>query len=330
MQRRDFITLIGSAAATLARPVAAWSQQLDRPRLIGSLNILAEDDPESRLRIAAFKQTLKELGWTEGGNVRVEARWAGGDDDLVRKYAAELTALAPDVILASGSVTVRPLQLATRTVPIVFVQVVDPVGSGYVESLSRPGGNTTGFALFEYSLTGKLLELLKEIAPHVTRAAVIRDPTRGSGIAQFAAIQTVAPSLGVELTPVNALDVHDLERGITAFARSTNGGLIVTSGGTGFHRNIIFKLAAQFRLPAVYPYRYYAADGGLAGYGPNTLAQYRSAARYVDRILKGEKPADLPVQASTKYELVINLKTAKALGLTVPPSLLARADEVIE
>jgi putative tryptophan/tyrosine transport system substrate-binding protein len=330
MQRRDFITLIGGAAAMVARPASTRAQQSDRLRLIGLLNSLAEDDPESRLRIAAFKQGLQELGWTEGGNVRIESRWAGGDDGLVRKHAAELAALAPDVILTSGSVTVRPVQQATRTVPIVFVQVVDPVGSGYVDSLSRPGGNTTGFALFEYSLTGKLLELLKEIAPHVTRAAVIRDPTRGSGIAQFAAIQTVAPSLGVELSPVNALDVHDMERGMMAFARSANGGLIVTSGGTGFHRNIIIRLAAQLRLPAVYPYRYYAAEGGLAAYGPNTIDPYRRAARYVDRILKGEKPADLPVQASTKYELVINLKTAKALGIMVPSALLARADEVIE
>jgi putative tryptophan/tyrosine transport system substrate-binding protein len=271
MQRRDFITLIGGAAATAAWPVATYSQQADRLRLIGSLNILAEDDPESRLRIAAFKQGLQELGWIEGGNVRIETRWAGGDDGLVRKHAAELAALAPDVILTSGSVTVRPVQQATGTVPIVFVQVVDPVGSGYVDSLSRPGGNTTGFTLFEYSLSGKWLELLKEIAPHVTRAAVIRDPTRGSGIAQFAAIQTAAQSLGVELSPINAVDVHDMERGITAFARSANGGLIVTSGGTGFHRNVIIRLAAQLRLPSVYPYRYYATEGGLAAYGPNTL-----------------------------------------------------------
>ena len=328
MQRREFITLIGGAA--VAWPVAARAQQADRVRLVGSLNILAEDDPESRLRIAAFKQGMQELGWTEGGNVRIETRWAGGDDGLVRKYAAELAALAPDVILTSGSVTVRPMQQATRTVPIVFVQVVDPVGSGYVDSLSRPGGNTTGFTLFEYSLTGKWLELLKEIAPNVTRAAVIRDPTRGSGIAQFAAIQTVAPSLGVELTTINALDVHDMERGIAAFARSANGGLIVTSGGTGFHRNVIIPLAAQLRLPSVYPYRYYAIEGGLVAYGPNTIEQYRRAAKYVDRILKGEKPADLPVQAPTRYELAINLKTAKALGLTVPSTLLARADEVIE
>ncbi len=220
MQRRDFITLIGGAAAMVARPVATRAQQTDRLRLVGSLNVLAEDDPESRLRIAAFKQGLQELGWTEGDNIRIEARWAGGDDSLVRKHAAELAALAPDVILTSGSVTVRPVQQATRTVPIVFVQVVDPVGSGHVDSLSRPGGNTTGFTLFEYSLSGKWLELLKEIAPHVTRAAVIRDPTRGSGIAQFAAIQTVAPSLGVELSTINALDVHDITIWSVASRRS--------------------------------------------------------------------------------------------------------------
>jgi len=330
MQRRDFITLVGGAAATITWPVTARAQQAGRMRLVGSLNILAEDDPESRLRIATFKQSLKELGWTEGGNVRIEARWAGGDDGLLRKYAAELAALTPDVILTSGSVTVRPVQQATRTVPIVFVQVVDPVGSGYVDNLSRPGGHTTGFTLFEYSLSGKWLELLKEIAPKVTRVAVIRDPTRGSGIAQFAAMQTAAPSLGMELSTINASDVHDMERGIAAFARSTNGGLIVTSGGTGFHRDAIIPLAARLRLPAVYPYRYYATEGGLVAYGPNTIDQYRRAAKYVDRILKGEKPADLPVQAPTKYELVINLKTAKALGLEVPSSLLARADEVLE
>ena len=327
MRRREFITFVGGAAVTW--PLVARAQQ-DRVRLIGSLNILAEDDPESRLRHAAFKQSLKELGWTDGGNVRIEARWAGGDDGRLRKYAAELVALAPDVILTAGSVTVRPLQQVTRTVPIVFVQVVDPVGSGYVDSMARPGGNTTGFTQFEYSLSGKWLELLKEIAPRVTRAAVIRDPTRGPGVAQFAAIQTVAQTLGVELSPVNALDVRDIERGLTTFASSANGGLIVTSGGTGFHRDVIIPLAARLRLPSVYPYRYYAADGGLTSYGPNTIDQFRRAAGYVDRILKGEKPADLPVQAPTRYELVINLKTAKALGLDVPATVLARTDEVIE
>jgi putative ABC transport system substrate-binding protein len=314
----------------VAWPLAARAQHSNRVRVIGSLNILAEDDPEAKLRMAAFKQGLQQLGWTEGSNVRIEERWAGGDAGRVHKYAAELAALAPDVVLTSGSVTIGPIQQALRTVPIVFVQVVDPVGSGYVDSMARPGGNTTGFTQFEYSLSGKWLELLKEIVPSVTRAAVIRDATRGPGNAQFAAIQTVASSLGVELTAINALDVQGLERSITAFARSANGGLIVTSGGTGFHRDVIISLAARLRLPAVYPYRYYATDGGLVSYGPNTIDPHRRAAAYVDRILKGEKPADMPVQAPTKYELIINLTTAKALGITVPQSVLGRADEVIE
>jgi putative tryptophan/tyrosine transport system substrate-binding protein len=328
MRRREFISLIGGGA--VAWPLAARAQQSDRVRVIGSLNILAEDDPEAKLRNAAFKQSLQQLGWTEGSNVRIEERWAGGDAGRVHKYAAELAALAPDVVLTSGSVTMGPVQQALRTVPVVFVQVVDPVGSGYVDSMARPGGNTTGFTQFEYSLGGKWLELLKEIVPSVRRAAVIRDATRGPGNAQFAAIQTVAPSLGVELTAINALDVQGLERSINAFARSANGGLIVTSGGTGFHRDVIIPLVARLRLPAVYPYRYYTTDGGLVSYGPNTVDQYRRAAAYVDRILKGEKPADMPVQAPTKYELVINLKTAKALGITVPQSVLSRADELIE
>jgi putative ABC transport system substrate-binding protein len=328
MRRREFISLIGGVA--VAWPLAARAQQSDRVRVIGSLNILAEDDPEEKLRMAAFKQSLQQLGWTEGRNVRIEVRWAGGDAGRVHKYAAELSAIAPDVVLSSGSVTIGPVQQALRTVPIVFVQVVDPVGSGYVDSMARPGGNITGFTQFEYSLSGKWLELLKEIVPSVRRAAVIRDATRGPGNAQFAAIQTVAPSLGVELTAINALDVREIERAVTAFARSANGGLIVTSGGTGFHRDVIIPLAARLRLPAVYPYRYYTTDGGLVSYGPNTVDQYRRAAAYVDRILKGEKPADMPVQAPTKYELVINLKTAKALGITVPQSVLSRADELIE
>jgi putative ABC transport system substrate-binding protein len=280
--------------------------------------------------MAAFKQSLQQLGWTEGSNVRIEVRWAGGDAGRVHKYAAELSAIAPDVVLSSGSVTIGPVQQALRTVPIVFVQVVDPVGSGYVDSMARPGGNTTGFTQFEYSLSGKWLELLKEIVPSVTRAAVIRDATRGPGNAQFATIQTVASSLGVELTAINALDIQGLERSITAFSRSGNGGLIVTSGGTGFRRDVIIPLAARLRLPAVYPYRYYATDGGLVSYGPNTIDPHRRAAAYVDRILKGEKPADMPVQAPTKYELIINLTTAKALGITMPQSVLGRADELIE
>jgi putative ABC transport system substrate-binding protein len=326
VRRRDFIKVIAGSAA--AWPFTARAQE--RIRLVGLLNILAEDDPESRLRIVAFKKSLQGLGWTEGSNVRIEARWAGGDIERLRKHAKELVALGPDVILTSGSVTVRPIQEATRTIPIVFVQAVDPVGSGYVESMSHPGGNTTGFTQFEYSLSGKWLELLKQIAPQVTRVAVIRHPVHGSGIAQFAVIQAFAPPLGVELTPIDARDVGEIDRGITAFAGFGSGGLIVTSGGTAYHRDVIIPLAARFRLPAVYPYRYYTIDGGLASYGPNTIEQYRRAALYIDRILKGEKPADLPVQAPTKYELIINLKTAKALGLTVPPSVLARADEVIE
>jgi putative tryptophan/tyrosine transport system substrate-binding protein len=325
VHRRDFIKVIAGSAA--AWPFTAGAQE--RIRLVGLLSPLAEDDPESRLRVAAFKKSLQELGWTDG-SIRFEARWADGDVERLRKHAKELVALGPDVILTSGSLTVRPIQQATRTIPIVFVQAVDPVGSGFVESMSRPGGNTTGFTQFEYSLSGKWLELLKQIAPQVTRVAVIRDPVNGSGIAQFAVIQAFAPPLDAELTPIDARDVGEIERGISAFARFGSGGLIVTSGGTAYHRDLIIPLAARFRLPAVYPYRYYTTDGGLASYGPNTIEQYRRAALYINRILKGEKPADLPVQAPTKYELIINLKTAKALGLAVPPSVLARADEVIE
>jgi putative ABC transport system substrate-binding protein len=326
VRRRRFLGLIGGA---LAAPLRARAQAGDRVRVIGWLSVLAENDPESLRRIEVFRQSLAELGWVEGRSVRIEARWAIDDDEL-RKHSVELAALAPDVILTSGTVTVRPLQQATRTIPIVFVQVVDPVGSGYVDSLAHPGGNTTGFTQFEYSLSGKWVELLKEAAPNVTRVAVIRDPTRGPGVAQFAAIQTVAQSLGVELSPINALDVGEMERRIASFARAANGGLVVTTGGTAFHRDVIIPLAARLRLPAVYPYRYYAADGGLMSYGPRTLEQYRRAASYVDRILKGEKPGDLPVQAQSNFELVINLKTARSLGLALPTSLLARADEVIE
>jgi putative tryptophan/tyrosine transport system substrate-binding protein len=326
MRRREFVKALACSPAVWT--LRAHAQE--RSRTVGFLNILAEDDPESRSRIAAFRKSLEELGWKEGGNVRIEERYAGGDSESVRKYAKELATLAPDVILTSGSVTVRPLQQATRTIPIVFVQTVDPVGSGYVESMSRPGGNTTGFTQFEYSLSGKWLELLKQIAPQVNRVAVIRDPVNGSGIAQFAVIQAFATPLGVEAIPVDSRELREIERGITDFARVDHGGLIVTSGGTGFHRNVIIPLAARLRLPAVYPYRYYAAEGGLASYGPNTIEQFRRAASYIDRILRGEKPADLPVQAPTKYELVLNLKTAKTLGVIVPQSLLARADELIE
>jgi putative ABC transport system substrate-binding protein len=328
MRRREFIGLVVGAATW---PLAARAQQSDQVRRIGVLISLADDDPETVTRHAAFERALQALGWTVGRNVRIDYRSARGDVTRVRKYAAELLALGPDVILASGSVTVYPILQATRTVPIVFVQVVDPVGGGLVESLAHPGGNATGFTQFEYSLSAKWLELLKEIAPSVTQVAVIRDPTQGPGIGQFAVIQAVAPSLGVELRPINAPDKAEIERAIAAFARSSNNaGLIVTPAGTAFQRDFIIQLAGRHGLPAVYPYRYFVADGGLISYGPSTIDQYRRAAGYIDRILRGEKPAEMPVQAPTKYELIVNLKTAKALGLTVPPSLLARADEVIE
>jgi len=326
MKRREFITLLGGAAA--AWPLAARAQQPQRVRLIGVLSVFAKDDPEAMARDAAFQQTLADLGWTIGRDVRIDHRRTGGDTDSLRKYAAELVALAPDVILTEGSQAVGPVLQQTRTIPIVFVSV-DPVGSGHVASLARPGGNATGFTQFEYRIAGKWLELLQEIAPSISQVAVIRDPRTGPGIGQFAVIQALAP-VGLELFPANAISAGEIERGIAAFARSPNGGLIVTSGGTAFHRNLIISLAARHRLPAVYPYRYYSTAGGLISYGPNTIEPVRRAASYVDRILKGEKPADLPVQAPTKYELAINLKTAKALGLTVPDTLLARADEVIE
>jgi len=300
-------------------------------RRIGVLMNLAADDPESSARVTAFAQGLQQLGWTDGRNVRIETRWAAGDADRYRKSATELVALMPDVILATGTSAVVPLQQATRTVPIVFVNVVDPVGAGLVASLARPGGNATGFTLYEYGMSGKWLELLKEIAPRVTRAAVLRDPARAPGIGQFAAIQAVAPSLGVELSPVDVRDAGEIERAITAFARSPNNGLIVTaSPSAAVHRKLIVTMAARHQLPAVYPYRYFVTGDGLISYGPDSIDPYRRAAAYVDRILKGEKPADLPVQAPTKYELAINLKTAKALGLTVPNTLLVSASEVIE
>jgi ABC-type uncharacterized transport system substrate-binding protein len=327
MKRREFMTLLGGAA--VAWPLAARAQG-DRTRRIGVLMSTAEDDPESKARIAAFQQGLQEWGWTLGRNLRIETRWATADN--IRRHAAELAALAPDVLLAgTGTATVAPLLEATRTVPIVFVTVIDPVGAGFVASLARPGGNATGFTNYEYSMSGKWLELLKEIAPGVTRAAVLRDPAVTSGIGQFGAVQIVAPPLGVELSPVDVRDAHEIERAVTAFARGLNGGLIVTASASGIaHRELITTLAARHKLPAVFSGRFYVASGGLISYGPDLVDQYRRAAGYVDRILKGEKPADLPVQAPTKYRLVINLKTAKALGLEVPPTLLARADEVIE
>ena len=330
MQRREFITLLGGAA--VAWPRAARAQQADRMRRVGVLWNLAADDPEGQARQRAFLQGLQELGWTDGRNMRIDYRWAGGDADRFRRYAAELVALAPDVILASASQSVAALLQTTRTVPIVFGSIIDPVGAGFVASLARPGGNATGFTLFEYSLSGKWLELFKEIAPSLTRIAILRDPGLAAGIGQFAAIQAMAPpSFGVELSPIDVRDAGEIERDVAAFAGETKGGLIVTgSSGAAVHRELIIMLAARHRLPAVYPFRNYVTSGGLISYGPDPTDQFRRAAGYVDRILKGEKAADLPVQAPTKYELVINLKTAQALGLTVPPLLLARADAVIE
>jgi putative tryptophan/tyrosine transport system substrate-binding protein len=328
LQRRKFITLLGGAAAWSR---AARAQQPGRMRRIGVLMSFAEDDPEGVARNAAFLQALTQLGWSDGRNVRMEYRWGASGPDRSRKYAAELAALAPDVVLASGNSTLAPLLQATRTVPIVFANVTDPVGAGFVDSLARPGGNATGFILFEYGISGKWVELLKEIASGVKRVAVLRDPAIAAGTGQFGAIQSVAPSFGVELSPVNVRDAAEIERAVTAFARSSNGGLIVTGSGLAhIHRNLIITLAARYKLPAVYYARYFVTDGGLLSYGPDTVDVYRRAAGYVDRVLKGEKPADLPVQAPTKYELVINLKTANALDLTVAPTLLARADEVIE
>jgi putative ABC transport system substrate-binding protein len=328
MRRREFMTLVGGVAAW---PLAARAQQSERKRRVGVLMGLAADDAEAQDRIAAFEQGLQQSGWTNGGNLQIDYRRGAGDAVPTRKYADELVALDPDVILASGGSVVGALLQATRTVPIVFTQTPDPVAAGFVASLARPGGNATGFTTSEYGISGKWLELLKEIAPGVTRAAVLRDPTVPSGIGQFVAIQSVAPSFGVELSPIDVRDASEMERDVTAFARRSNSGLIVTSSGlAAVHRELIITLAARYRLPAIYSYRYFATGGGLLAYGPDPIDQYRRAAGYVDRILKGEKAADLPVQAPTKYELAINLKTAKALGLTVLPTLLARADEVIE
>jgi putative tryptophan/tyrosine transport system substrate-binding protein len=329
MKRRTFITLLGAVAA--AWPLATRAQQGEQMRRIGVLMSFAADHPESQPRLAAFQQGLQQLGWIDGRNVRIDHYWGGADANRIRKYAAELVALAPDVILANGSVVVAPLLQTTRAVPIVFVYVPDPVGAGFVDSLARPGGNATGFIQSEYGMSAKWLELLKEIAPGMTRAAVIRDPAITAGIGQFGAIQAVAPSVGVEVTPVNVRDAGDIERAVTAFARSSNGGLIVTGSALAqVHGDLIITLAARHKLPAVYFERFFITRGGLISYGPNFVDQFRRAASYVDRILKGEKPADLPVQAPTKYELAINVKTAKALGIEVPTTLLARADEVIE
>jgi putative ABC transport system substrate-binding protein len=327
--RRELITFLGGAAAW---PLAARAQQGDRVRRIGVLMPAAADDPESLARVGAFLQGLQELGWTDGRNVRIEYRWGSGNAERIRKSAAELVASDPDVILATGTSAMGPLQQATHTIPIVFVNVSDPVSSGFVASLARPGGNATGFSAVEYSFGGKWLELLKQISPRLTRAAVVRDPSIPSGSGQLGAIQAVGPFVvGVGVSAIDARNADEIERAVTAFSRDSNGGLIVPSSApTIVHRELIITLAARHRLPAIYQYRFFAADGGLASYGPDLIGPYRQAAGYVGRILKGEKPADLPVQAPTKYELVINLKTAKALGLEVPLTVRALATEVIE
>ena len=329
MMRREFIALLGGAVAW---PLVARAQESRRVRRVGVLATVPADDSEIQARMAAFHQGLQEKGWIVGRNIRIDYRWsAAGDDEQTRKYAAELIALAPEVVLAVATATVGPLKRVSGTTPIVFVQVSDPVGAGFVESLARPGGNTTGFTLFEFSMSAKWLELLKDIEPSLTRVAVLRDPDLASGIGQFAAMQSVAPSLGMELTPIGVRGATEIERALSAVTQKSNTGLVVLPGSlTLLHRKLIITLAAHHHLPAVYPYRYHVIDGGLISYGPDTIEQYRLAAGYVDRILKGEKPDDLPVQAATKFELVINLKTAKALRLEVPPTLLARADEVIE
>jgi putative tryptophan/tyrosine transport system substrate-binding protein len=327
MRRREFITLVGGAAA--GWPLAARAQQPEPMRRIGVLMNLAADDPEGQGRVTAFVQALQQLGWIEGRNMRIDYRWAraGRDVDLFHKYAPELVALAPDVILASGFPSMAALQPITRSVPVVFVLVADPVGAGFVESLARPGGNITGFATYEFSISAKWLELLKRIVPHVTRAGIIRDPTLTAGTAMFGAIQAVAPSLGVDVRPIDVRDASEIERAVTAFARSSNGGLIVIP--SPFVLSLV-ALAARHNLPTVYYERYLVSAGGLVSYGPDYFDEYRRAAGYINRVLKGEKPADLPVQAPTKYKTVINLKTAKALGLEIPPTVLTIADEVIE
>ena len=329
MRRREFITILGGAA--VAWPLASRAQQSEPVRRIGVLMNVAAADPEGQAQVAAFLQALQQLGRSEDRNVRIDTRWGENDVERDRRYATELVAFAPDVILASGTLSVAALRSVTSTFPIVFAGVSDPIGAGFVDTLARPGGNVTGFMIFEYSLSGKWLELLKEIAPRLMRAVVLRDSTNPAGIAQFGAVQTVAQSLGVELRPVDTHDAGEIERAIASFARTGNGGLIVTpSASVSLHHDLIVMLAARHKLPAVYPTRPMVIGGGLICYGPDIVDQFRQAAGYVDRILKGEKPADLPVQAPTEYKLVINLKTAKTLGITIPPTLLARADEVIE
>jgi ABC-type uncharacterized transport system substrate-binding protein len=333
MRRREFVIGIGLSSAGLSStlPLAARAQQGEAVRRIAVLMNSPPDHPEGHPAVAAFQQALQQLGWSDGRNIRIDIRWGENDVDRDRKYAAELVALAPDVILAAGTLGVTALQRVTRTVPIVFVRVADPVGAGVVDSLARPGGNVTGFMNYEYGLSGKWLELLKQITPSVTRAAVLRDAANPAGIAQFGAIRTTASSLGVDVSPINIRDAGEIEHGIADFARSPNSGLIVTpSAGSSVHQVLIVTLAARYKLPAVYSERFIVTGGGLISYGPEGIDQFRRAANYVDRILKGEKPADLPVQAPTKFELAINLKTAKVLGLTMPQPLLAAADEVIE
>jgi ABC-type uncharacterized transport system substrate-binding protein len=326
--RREFIGLLSGAAAW---PLIAHAQQSESMRRVGVLMSVAADDPEGKARFAAFEQGLQELGWVDGRNLRIEIRWSGGKVDDARKYAAELIALTPDVILASGGAIVGPLLQLTRTVPIVFTQTPDPVAAGFVASLARPGGNATGFTQVEYGMASKWVELLKEIAPRVTRVAILRDPSVPEGIGQFTVIQSAAPALKVDVKPIDIRNAGEIERALTEFARVDNGGLILTSSAlANVHRDLIIRLAAKFRLPAVYSFRFFVKAGGLAAYGSDSIDPHRRAAGYVDRILKGEKPADMPVQAPTKYELAINLKTAKALGITVPPSLLSSTDEVIE
>jgi ABC-type uncharacterized transport system substrate-binding protein len=328
LQRREFIALLCGAAAW---PLAARAQQSERIWRIGVLINLAANDPEAQGRVAAFLQRLKDFGWREGRNLQLDYRWGAGSADYYRRQAAELVALSPDVILANGGAIVGPLQQVTRTIPIVFVQVTDPVGAGFVDSLARPGRNATGFIVFEYGIGGKWLELLRQVAPKLTRVSVLRDPANPAGAGLFGSIQTVAPSFGIEASPIDVRDADEIQRGVTIFAHGENGGLIVTpSSFSSVNRALIIAQAAHHQLPAIYPFRYFVSGGGLMCYGPNNLDQYRHAAEYVDRILKGEKPADLAVQNPTKYDLAINLKTAKALGLEVPPTLLARADEVIE
>jgi putative ABC transport system substrate-binding protein len=330
MQRRQFIALLGGAAA--AWPLAARGQQADRVRRIGVLMNFPPDDAEGNARLAAFTQALPKLGWIEGDNLHTEVRWAADDTDRYRRYSEELVSLPSDVLVASASQSVAALQRVTRSVPIVFASVIDPVGAGFIATLARPGGNTTGFTAFEYSISGKWLELLREFAPNVTRVAVLRDPSFAAGIGQFAALQSAASSLsGVELSAIDPRDAGEIERAFAAFAREPNGGVIITaSAAVATHRELIISLVTRYRLPNLYPFRYFPKTGSLASYGPDSIKDFPRAAAYVDRILKGKNPADLPVQAPSKYELVINLKTAKAIGLDVPPMLLARADEVIE